>query len=431
MGSSGGILFLQGLASWFFDRLGRALKARGHNVHRINFNGGDRVFWRLGGATDFRSPPGEWPGFFEQFIATNRIGQVVLFGDCRPPHRAAIDIARRHGLRVHVVEEGYLRPDWITFEDGGVNGYSTLPRDPAWYRSQAMRLPQWRDPPSVPGTFRRRAFEDVLYNFATIAKTRRFPYYTTHRPYPPLVEYAGWLHRLALMRRAERRAQAEIDALARSSEPVFLFPLQLDCDYQMRVHSPYHAVLLSIEHVLASFARHARPPSRLVVKLHPLDSGLHDWTVITRHVAVALGVAERLVILDGGSLDTVLARSCAVVTVNSTLGSLALLRGLPVVALGDAIYDMPGLTFQGGLDDFWTDAVPPDAALFDAFRRVLAARVLIPGSFFNETGLRLAVDAAIARLEAASARPAPRYAARTAALPLGAAAPIVAATPMH
>jgi hypothetical protein len=44
--------------------------------------------------------------------------------------------------------------------------------------------------------------------------------------------------------------------------------------------------------------------------------------------------------------------------------------------------------------------------LFDAFRRVLAARCLIPGSFFNEAGLRLAVDAAVERLEATYARPA-------------------------
>ena len=30
---------------------------------------------------------------------------------------------------------------------------------------------------------------------------------------------------------------------------------------------------------------------------------------------------------------------------------------------------------------------------------------MIPGSFFNETGLRLAVEAAVRRLEAASIRP--------------------------
>src|SRR5438105_14866683 len=40
-------LFLQGLATRFFERLGRALADRGYAVHRVNFNGGDRAFWRL------------------------------------------------------------------------------------------------------------------------------------------------------------------------------------------------------------------------------------------------------------------------------------------------------------------------------------------------------------------------------------------------
>ena len=83
---------------------------------------------------------------------------------------------------------------------------------------------------------------------------------------------------------------------------------------------------------------------------------------------------------------------------------MALACGLPVAALGKAVYDIAGLTFQGELDDFWSAPTLPDAVLFDAFRRVLAARCLIPGSFFNEAGLRLAVGAAIERLEATYAR---------------------------
>ena len=38
----------------------------------------------------------------------------------------------------------------------------------------------------------------------------------------------------------------------------------------------------------------------------------------------------------------------------------ALERQVPLIALGDAHYDQPGLTFQDGLDRFWTEAVPPD-----------------------------------------------------------------------
>jgi capsular polysaccharide export protein len=250
----------------------------------------------------------------------------------------------------------------------------------------------------------------------------RFPHYATHRPYHQMIEYAGWLRRLALMRRAERRAAVAIEDLSGDPGLLFLFPLQLDCDYQVRVHSPFRAMHLAIEHVLASFARRAPPPARLIVKLHPLDSGLVDWAAITGYLAVEFGVADRVVILDGGDLSKLLVRRPAVVTVNSTVGTLALAAGLPVVALGKAVYDIPGLTFQGELDDFWTAPTPPDAALFDAFRQVLAARCLIPGSFFNETGLRLAVDAAVERLEAVYAR-----AARGEATPPAAIEPPIAA----
>jgi capsular polysaccharide export protein len=353
---------------------------------------------------------------------------VILFGDCRPMHRAAIRVAKMRDLRVHVVEEGYLRPDWITFEEGGVNGHSALSSDPGRYRDEAETLPAWRDPPAVPGSFRRRAIEDIRYTTAAMAGVWRFPHYATHRPYHQLIEYAGWVRRLALQRGAERRAAAAIEGLAGLTGPLFLFPLQLDCDYQVRVHSPFRAMHLAIEHVLASFAQHAPHAARLIVKLHPLDSGLMDWAAITGHLAVEFGIVDRLVILDGGDLGKLLERRPAIVTVNSTLGTLALACGLPVIALGKAIYDIAGLTFQGPLDDFWRSPGAPDTALFDAFRRVLAARCLIPGSFFNEEGLRVAVDAAVVRLEAAAfARPARGHARQ----PTGILAPVAAAISMR
>ena len=323
-----GFLFLQGMATRFFERLGRALQERGHAVYRVNFNGGDRAFWRLPGALDFCGPEHEWPEFLDRLVVEKAISDVILFGDCRPLHRAAIRVAERRLLRTHVVEEGYLRPDWITFEESGVNGHSTLPRDPGWYRERARSLPPWRDPPSVPGSFRRRAVEDVAYTMASMAGMWRFPHYTTHRPYPQIIEYAGWLRRLALQRRAERRAAAALENLPDGSDPLFLFPLQLDCDYQVRVHSPFRAMHLGIEHVLGSFARHAPGAARLVIKLHPLDSGLVDWAAMTGHIAVELGIADRLSIIDGGDLDKLLARTPSVVTVNSTVGTLALACGL-------------------------------------------------------------------------------------------------------
>ena len=398
-----GFLFLQGLASRFFERLGACLAERGHLVRRVNFNGGDRAFWRLPGAVDFTGRSEEWPDFLDDLLARTAIGEIVLFGDCRPPHRAAIALARRRGVGVRVVEEGYLRPGWITFEAGGVNANSSLPRDPSWYRERARALSPWREPPACAGSFRRRAAEDLLYALSSFAARRRFPHYRSHRPYFALVEYAGWARRLLLRRRAERRSAAGFAALARSGAPYYVLPLQLECDYQIRLHSPDRAMPAAIERVVASFAAHAPAASRLLVKLHPLDSGLFDWGGITRHLAAAAGVAERVLFLEGGEIEPVLARCRGVVTLNSTAGARALAQGVPVKALARPLYDLPGLTFAGGLDDFWRGAAPPDMALFDAFRRVLAAQALIPGDFFSEKGLALAVAAAAARLESAEA----------------------------
>jgi len=69
------------------------------------------------------------------------------------------------------------------------------------------------------------------------------------------------------------------------------------------------------------------------------------------------------------------------------------------MTLGQAVYDMPGLTFQGSLDAVWTAATAPDAALFAAFRRVLAHRCLIRGGFFSTEAVGLLTEGAVARLE--------------------------------
>jgi capsular polysaccharide export protein len=78
---------------------------------------------------------------------------------------------------------------------------------------------------------------------------------------------------------------------------------------------------------------------------------------------------------------------------------LGLDKGVPVVVLGKAIYDMPDLTFQHGLDRFWTEATAPDAETFAAFRRVLIDHCLIPGGFFSKPALDKVVTHAVARFE--------------------------------
>lgn len=400
-------LVLQGLATHFFARLGDALAARGHSVHRINFNAGDRLFWRRPTATDFTGRPEDWPEALAALIATHRVTDLVMFSDCRPLHAAAIEVARRQGLAAWIFEEAYLRPGYITLEQGGVNANSRLPRDPARIRALAQGLPPAAPETLSGGSFLRRAADDVRYNIATLLGRGRFPHWRTHRQWNAFHEYAGWLWRGA--RRPSRRAAAwrRLAQVQAWQGPVFVLPLQLEGDYQLRLHSPFAGLGEAIGRIVASFAAHAPRDALLAVKGHPLDNGLTDWGRVARRAAAAAGVADRLAWLPELPFGPVLAPAAGVVTVNSTAGLQALREGKPVVVLGAALYDMPGLTFQGGLDRFWTAATAPDAALVDALRRVLAAHCLIRGGFFDEAGLQEAVAHAVARLDrAASVTPA-------------------------
>jgi capsular polysaccharide export protein len=392
-------LFLQGMATRFFQRLGLALDKMGYDVHRINFNGGDLLFGAFKGAVNFSQDLSAWPKYLEDRLVEWNVTDIILFGDCRPLHKEAVRLATLRGVRVYVVDEGYIRPNWVTVEKGGVNGNSSLPRDPSWYRSAVLDVPEWDPGAPVVGSFRRRAFEDVAYNVASVALRWRFPKYRTHRPWHPFVEYAGWLRQFAKKPAAKRRTDRGMHRVMTGEQPFYFFPLQLDCDSQIRNHSSFGRIAPSIEFVIKSFAAKAPSEALLVIKEHPLDNALTNWRAMVEQVAAAAGVGGRIVYLEGGNLDWLIKRCQGVVLVNSTVGFLALSYSKPVIAMGEAIYDMPDLTFQGSLDAFWANGTPPDPATFDAFRRVAVARTQVNGGFFSKVGLALAVEGTVRRLE--------------------------------
>ncbi|WP_243652601.1 capsular biosynthesis protein [Novosphingobium sp. PhB165] len=390
---------LQGLMGPLFRRLGQGLMEAGHTVHKVNFNGGDRLFWRLANGIDYRGSLEDWPQAFAELVRERGITDVTLFGDCRDHHRPAIEICRQLGIPVHVFEEGYIRPDWVTLELGGVNGHSSLPRDPVWYRETAAALPPVPPHAQVPASFRRRATEGLLYNVADVFTRWHYPHWNNHRPWHPVVEGVGWYRKLRRRKEREQLSAQLMAELEASGAPYFLFPLQLDSDAQIRLHSPFSGIGPALQKIVKSFASHAPADMRLVVKEHPLDNGVRDWQQETADMAARFGVADRVDYLPWGDIVPVARRARGMITVNSTSGTLGLAMGVPVVALGHAVYDIPDITYQNGLDAFWQDPVAPDAETFAAFRRVLVERCLIPGGFFSEEAIAKVVRHAIARFE--------------------------------
>lgn len=388
-------LFLQGPPGPFFAQLGSGLRAMGHRVARINCNGGDWLDWP-GPAENFTGGQESWTHFLDTLFGREAVTDLVVFGDCRPLHRIACDSARARGIIVHVFEEGYIRPDWVTLERGGVNGHSSLPRLPAEFLALASGLSPIPVYPPIPARFRTRAAEAARYYCATWTLAFRFPGYRSHRPFPVSAEFLGWLYRS--LTRPLARLRSAIAMRRLGSQRYFVLPLQLDSDHQIRTHSHFAGMAEVVQTVIVSFAAHAPPESVLVVKEHPLDNGLRPWRLLVRRAARRHGVGNRILYIEHGAIDALVAASQGVVTVNSTTGTFALAAGTPVVVLGRAVYDIAGVTHQGGLDPFWTAPAMPQVEIYDAFRRVVVTRCLLRGGFSSTAGRAHLLPAAIERL---------------------------------
>lgn len=388
-------LFLQGPPGPFFWLLGQELQQRGHPIFRINFNGGDALDWP-GEATHYRGGLNGWNRYIDRFIRDNRITDILFFGDCRPLHMAAHGMGKLRGVHIHVFEEGYIRPHWVTMEPDGVNGYSTLTRDPQVLIEQARGLPPIPPAIEISASFRRRMHDALRYYWADWLNRWRYPSYKSHRPGYLAVEALGWAAKYV---RARLHRQRDAEALGKvGAAPYFLFPLQLNSDFQIREHSPFTSMYDAVLYVLDSFTHQAPEDCVLVIKEHPLDCQLRSWRrFIDRH-ARRLGMEDRILHISSGDLTALAGGSRGMVTVNSTSGTLGLGAGVPVIVLGRAIYDIPGITHQGMLDAFWRNPQPPTPEVYDAFRRVLHARCLIPGGFASESAVKILIRSALIRL---------------------------------
>ncbi|WP_234731118.1 capsule biosynthesis protein [Acidocella facilis] len=392
-------LFLQGMPCGFFPQIAARLRAAGARTTRINLCLGDAFFWQGPAAVNYRGRFKAWPGYIERFFRREQVTDLILLGEQRYYHREAVAVAQRLGIAVTVTDFGYIRPDWITLEHDGMSGGSHFPRDPAAVRALAARLPEPDWAPRFVDSAVTMARGDLLHNFANLFGCWLYPFYrrSDRRPATPIYFPACGL-RLWSNARRQPAARRLVDDLSASGQAYYVFPLQLNFDFQIVAYSPFPDMEAAIEQVLESFAAYAPAAARLVVKEHPWDPAIIDWERVVRRKTREKGLAGRVHYLRGGDLNRLIEASQGVVTVNSTVGMRALQLGRPLLPLGQAVYDIPGLTWQGGLDRFWTEAPPPDTALTADFLKALAGTVLIRGVYFEPEGLAHAVAEASARL---------------------------------
>ena len=395
-------LLLQGVASPFFSELEKALKNAGHKALKVNYCGGDLLSGRFFSTAlkhiNYRGKLDALPAFYADIYEQHDISDIILFGDTRPVHLPAIELAKRKKINIHVYEEGYFRPHWITLDKGGVNAHSSISKDPEWFldfaKTHGFKMPQTQP---TGGGLSIRAWHDLRYHLAKAVLMPLFPHYKTHRPDSALKEYWGFVQRIPSVKfYFEKKAKRQVDDILAGQKPFYLLPLQLGADAQIRIHSSISSMEDLIQTTIKSFANNAPHDALLVIKNHPLDPWFVDYPDVIKKATHKNKLDQsRIIYLEAGNLITLLKHAKGTVLVNSTVGTSALINNCPVIALGTAIYNMPGLTFQGTLDDFWTQANPPNESLFKAFQTSVIESTQINGSFYNQTGIEMAVQGSL------------------------------------
>ena len=382
--SSKKVLLLQGPMGDFFSQLAVWLETKKIESYKINFNGGDWLYYHHHkNVFNYRGRMGEFSPWLHDFLLEHQIDSLVCFGDCRKYHRIANQVALDLKLQFFAFEEGYIRPNYITFEQDGVNFFSNFTQHLS-QQPEVNKLLPLDTYTNVHNDYAKLIRSAFCYYLAWSFCIAFYPYYKHHRGMTPLFElYCWFLSGLRRIKNYHLETPRFEQFLEQHSKQYYVFALQVHNDFQIRIHSDLKRMESYIEHVIESFSLNAKPEHHLVLKHHPMDRGYREYSRLIKQCTQKFNVVGRVHYFCDIHLPTLLKQSLGMVTINSTTGIQALFHGIPVKVLGRALYDLPRLTYQYPLSKFWNNPGVVDKVYFSHFRHELIEYSQLNGAYYG------------------------------------------------
>lgn len=366
------ILIVQGDWEAGMSLLAQDLRDAGHEVHKVVLCAPDFIYKLRGFRTHvFRKPLADFDEWLREWVEIEKFDTFFLYNHYRPYNHIAWKIAEELDLDAYVFELGLIRPDCVTVFNRKTQPLPTLAR--AWeqilsgeYAPKLVATPPELCKISTPAKLVRFGSNFLLSRYTSFV----FPNFVDQR------ELKLWHHvkygLVFLWRFYERGRDVEFHSMfaGELSGKYYAVPLQVHSDTQIIKCSDFQSIEEFILKVVDSFERNAPPDTKLVFKVHPMDRGYKDYQDLLHGLDQRLG-GGRILYVDRVSLPILLENAIGLVNINSSVGISGLTHHIPVIALGTAAYDLKGLTYQGDLDAFWTQAKPPSRLRVHQFINLL------------------------------------------------------------
>lgn len=272
--------------------------------------------------------------YYHRFLSLREINLLVVWNGAYLEAASGVKAARDLGIKVVFMENGFF-PRTLVMDEKGVNARNSLVGKTAdFYRSVEL------DP----------------LKLANFKETKLVP-------------------------RALRKSYTGTEEIQLPANYFFL-PFQVHTDTQVLLNSPQirnmYELVDTVYQALEEFNRKNSADYWLVIKEHPSDFGRIDYTDLKRKYQ-----GEKVVFVTTVPSSQLIDHSQAVITINSTVGLEALLKGKPVITLGNAFYNVDGVVLYcrdlNKLDELMAKALKEefDQELIDKFLYYLRYTYLV------------------------------------------------------
>ena len=158
-------------------------------------------------------------------IKREGITDILYYGDRRPYHQVAAEVAREIGISSYVYEFGYLRPNWLTLERNGMSRWSHFPNDPKEILRIGAQFPAPDLSERYPSSIAVELTHEIFYTLTSYFFHLAYPFYNADRYYNPLVEYLTGIPKQLVAPRRAREAQEFVRQT--DANQTTLFPLSI------------------------------------------------------------------------------------------------------------------------------------------------------------------------------------------------------------